>query len=85
MSDTSDADKLFKSASNTLKAVMLRTHLNKQKAEKRLRPLYGDGWDLEYLKELEKEAAISQLQLQICNMDNRDIAEWVYNLQEKQL
>ncbi len=48
MKGTPDVNSLFKSIPNMMKAIKLRTDRNKQKAEKRLRPLYGDGWGVRY-------------------------------------
>ncbi|AUR91521.1 hypothetical protein NVP1161O_079 [Vibrio phage 1.161.O._10N.261.48.C5] len=69
--------------SNIQKAAILRTDRNKKLAEKRLRPIHGDAWEEVYRNELKVKAKLSSLELQISLMDPREIAEWIYELQNK--
>lgn len=74
-------ENLFTDASRLVTALKLRVANRKTKAEKRLRPTYGDNWEMIYLEELRKEANLAQIQLQMCNMSSYEVAEWIYNLE----
>ena len=60
------------------------TELQKALAKNLLYPTFGNDWESVYNATLERKAKISQLELQISQMGSREIAEWVYELQEKQ-
>jgi len=81
-------EKLFASqkglVSDYKKAQLLRIKREKSLAKKRLYPIHGDDWEKVFQLELKRAANISRLELQITQMDSREIAEWVYELQEKQ-
>ena len=70
-------------ASRYQKAELLRTEAKKSLAKKRLYPLHGDDWEKVFQVELKRAADISSLELQIAQMDSREIAEWIYELQEE--
>lgn len=74
-------ENLFTDASKLVTAVKLRVANRKTKAEKRLRPIHGNDWEMVYLEELRKENNLAQIQLQMCNMSSYEVAEWIYNLE----
>ncbi|CAM0108177.1 hypothetical protein VPH166E361_0081 [Vibrio phage 166E36-1] len=80
-------EKLFDSqkglVSDYKKAQLLRVKREKSLAKKRLYPIHGDDWEKVFQLELKRAANISRLELQITQMDSLEIAEWIYELQEK--
>lgn len=76
-------EELFTNASSYQKAALLRVKREKSLAKKRLYPVHGEKWEEAYTKELKRKAKISQLELQLSQMDSREIAEWIYELQEE--
>ena len=66
------------------RAAILRAKRTKKLAEKRLRPIHGDSWEEVYKDELKMKSKISSIELQISLMDSREIAEWIYKLQNKE-
>lgn len=71
-------------AAKVKEARMLCIKREKSLAKKRLYPIHGEDWEKVFQSELKRKAKISQLELQIIQMDSREIAEWIYELQEKQ-
>ena len=77
-------EELFANASSYQKAVILRIKREKSLAKKRLYPIHGDDWEKVFQAELKRAADISSPELQLSQIDSREIAEWIYELQEKQ-
>ena len=80
-------EKIFASIDESIsdfqKAKLLRTEAKKSLAKKRLYPIHGDDWEKVFQSELKRAAGISRLELQISQMDSREIAEWIYELKGK--
>ena len=70
-------------AAKVKEAELLRTEAKKSLAKKRLYPIHGEDWEKVFQAELKRAADISSLELQLSQMDSREIAEWIYELQEK--
>ena len=62
----------------------LRVKREKSLAKKRLYPIHGEDWEKVFQAELKRAADISSPELQLSQIDSREIAEWIYELQEKQ-
>ena len=71
-------------AAKVKEAGMLCIKREKSLAKERLYPIHGDNWEKVFQSELKRAADISSLELQISQMDSLEIAEWIYELQEKQ-
>ena len=70
-------------AAKVKEARIIRIKRQKSLAKKRLYPIHGEDWEKVFQEELSRAADISTLELQISRMDSREIAEWIYELQEK--
>ena len=70
-------------AAKVKEARVLRVKRQKSLAKKRLYPIHGEDWEKVFQEELSRASDISTLELQLSQMDSREIAEWIYELKER--
>lgn len=63
-----------------IKSAELRLVRTKSIAKVRLYPVHGDNWENIWREKEKKKSTLLSLELQISNMETKDIAAWIYHL-----